>query len=393
MNRAMGRAASEAPASIRRVRTPLLRWYDAHRRDLPWRRTRDPYAIWISEAMLQQTRVETVIPYWERFLARFPDVEDLARAELDEVYALWTGLGYYSRARNLKAAAETIVAEHDGQLPASAEALRTLPGIGRYTAGAVASIAFDREEPLVDGNVVRVLARLEDVREDVGDKAVVERFWSLAGELVRGARPGDLNQALMELGATLCLPKGPLCLACPVRRHCRAHAQGTAESLPRKRRRTAVRTLRGLAVAIERRGDLLAVRRPPTGLMAGLWELPGGLLEEGEEAKEHAPRILRERTGLALEALESAGRIEHLFTHRRLELEVFRARLRPGSRVRLDGYTAHRWVDAEALLALAHAGPTRKALARLGLCKETSARAAGRTTEPTGGRTTRRTKR
>lgn len=378
MNRAMARPAHDASASIRRIRAPLLRWYDAHRRDLPWRHTRDPYAIWISEAMLQQTRVETVIPYWERFLARLPDVESLAHAELDDVYALWTGLGYYSRARHLKAAAESIVADHGGRLPTTAAELRALPGIGRYTAGAVASIAFDREEPLVDGNVIRVFARLEDVRDDVGDKAIVERFWSLAGELVRGERPGDLNQALMELGATVCLPKTPLCLACPVRRHCRAHARGTAEQLPTKTKRTAVRAIRGIAVAIERKGELLAVRRPPTGLMAGLWELPGGLLEDGEEAKEQAPRILRERIGLEVDALESAGRVEHLFTHRHLELEVFRARARPGRRLRLDGYTAHRWLDADALLALAHAGPTRKALARLGLCDETSARAAGR---------------
>ncbi|MEZ4332012.1 MAG: A/G-specific adenine glycosylase [Myxococcota bacterium] len=374
----MARPAHDASPSIRRIRAPLLRWYDAHRRDLPWRRTRDPYAIWISEAMLQQTRVETVIPYWERFLTRFPDVGSLARAELDDVYAFWTGLGYYARARNLKAAAEAIVADHGARLPESVEALRTLPGIGRYTAGAVASIAFGRAEPLVDGNVVRVFARIEDVGDDVGEKSVVERFWQLAAELVRGERPGDLNQALMELGATLCLPKAPLCLACPVRRHCLGQAAGRAERLPTRTKRTAVRAIRGFAVAIDRRGALLAVRRPPTGLMAGLWELPGGLLEDGEEAKDHAPRLLRERVGLEVDALEPAGRIEHLFTHRRLELEVFHARARPGRRIRLDGYTAHRWLGVDALLALAHAGPTRKALARLGLCDETSARAARR---------------
>lgn len=372
------RPESDLGPSIRRVRAPLLRWYDAHRRDLPWRRTRDPYAIWISEAMLQQTRVETVIPYWERFLARFPDVGSLARAEQDDVNALWTGLGYYSRARNLKAAAESIVADHAGRLPDTAEGLRTLPGIGRYTAGAVASIAFEREEPLVDGNVVRVFARLEDVDEDTGEKAVVERFWVLATELVAGERPGDLNQALMELGATLCTPKRPQCLICPVREACRAHAAGRAESLPRKAKRTAVRPLRALAVAVERRDALLAVRRPARGLMAGLWELPGGALAEGEEAKEHAPRIVREQTGLEIRELEPVGLVEHVFTHRRLALEVFRARALPGMRVTLGDYTAHRWVDADGLLALAHAGSTRKALGLLGLCDEQSARAAGR---------------
>jgi len=367
--------------SIRRVRAPLLRWYDANRRDLPWRHSRDPYAIWLSEAMLQQTRVETVIPYWRRFLARYPDVASLAAAELDEVYALWTGLGYYSRARNLKAAAESIVAEHGGRLPDTAEGLARLPGIGRYTAGAVASIAFDRETPLVDGNVVRVFARLEDVREDVADKAVVERFWSLAGELVRGPRPGDLNQALMELGATVCTPKRPHCLACPVLRHCHASAAGDPERLPIKAKRTAVRALRAVAVAVDRRGQLLAVRRPDKGLMAGLWELPGGELDPHERADDHAARILRERVGLEVRELEPVGRVEHLFTHRRLELEIFRAKALPGARVERSGFTAHRWLAADELLALAHAGSTRKALVLLGLCEEASARAAGRAGE------------
>jgi A/G-specific adenine glycosylase len=364
--------------SIRRVRAPLLAWYDANRRDLPWRRTRDPYAIWISEAMLQQTRVETVIPYWERFLARFPDVGSLARAELDDVYALWTGLGYYSRARNLKAAAESIVADHDGRLPDTAERLRELPGIGRYTAGAVASIAFEREEPLVDGNVVRVFARLEDIREDSASKAVVDRLWSLASALVAGERPGDLNQALMELGATLCTPKQPRCLLCPLRGECRGLAAGEPERLPKKTKRTAVRVMRAIAVAVEREGKLLAVRRPETGLMAGLWELPGGELAEGEEAKDHAARILREAVGLEVRGLASAGQVEHLFTHRRLVLEVFRAKAFPAARVRRPTYTAHRWLEAEAVLDLAHAGVTRKALALLGHCDETSARAARR---------------
>lgn len=376
--RSKTRPATTPPSSIRRVRPALLRWYDANRRDLPWRNTRDPYAIWISEAMLQQTRVETVIPYWARFLARFPDVESLARAEIDDVYAVWTGLGYYSRARNLKSAALSIVADHGGRLPDTAEGLLRLSGIGRYTAGAVASIAFEREEPLVDGNVVRVFSRLENIREDTAEKAVVERFWTLASELVRGPRPGDLNQALMELGATLCTPKRPHCLACPVHRDCRAAAAGDPEALPRKKKRTAVRALRAVAVAIERSGRLLAVRRPEQGLMAGLWELPGGELAVGEESKDQAARILRETVGLEIRELESVGQVEHVFTHRRLTLDVFRAKAMPGARARISGYTAHRWLAAPELLALAHSGSTRKALALLGHCDEPSARAASR---------------
>jgi len=374
--RATGRHPASSP--IRKLRTPLLRWYDANGRNLPWRNTRDPYAIWISEAMLQQTRVETVIPYWERFLETWPDVQSLAAADLDDVYALWTGLGYYSRARNLKTAAETIVADHDGRLPDHAEGLRELKGIGRYTAGAVASIAFDREEPLVDGNVVRVFTRLLGIREDSSDKAVVERLWEVAGELVRGPRPGDLNQALMELGAILCTPRNPRCLACPVSRHCDAHARGDAEQLPIKKRRTKQKKMRAVAAWIERDGKILAVRRPESGLMAGLWDLPGGELEPGVEGKERLGDLLHERVGLRVRGARAIGSVEHLFTHRRLTLEVFRTTAAKGMRVRLRGFEAHRWLRPEALLELAHAGPTRKALALLGVTKETSARAAAR---------------
>jgi len=367
-----------ASHGVRAVRLPLLRWYDANRRDLPWRRTRDPFAIWISEAMLQQTRVETVIPYWERFLETFPDVESLAAAELDDVYAVWTGLGYYSRARNLKAAAQTIVAEHDGRLPDTAEQLRGLKGIGPYTAGAVASIAFDREEPLVDGNVIRVFTRLLGIREDSADKGVVKRLWETAGELVRGPRPGDLNQALMELGAMICTPRNPDCSRCPVRKHCDAFARGDAESLPIKKKRTKQMPMRAVAAWIERRGRILIVRRPEVGLMAGLWELPGGEIEPGEEGKDRLHHVLAAGVGLATRNLQPVGSIEHLFTHRRLRLEVFRCLADKGARVRLDGFVAHEWVYPKTLLARAHSGSTRKALMLLGVTDESSARAAGR---------------
>ena len=372
---------SADPSGIRRVRAPLLAWYDAHQRDLPWRHSRDPYAIWISEAMLQQTRVETVIPYWERFLETFPTVESLATAEIDDVYAVWTGLGYYSRARNLKHAAETIVAEHDGALPDTAEGLETLKGIGRYTAGAVASIAFGREAPLVDGNVIRVFARLLGIREDSASKAVVDRMWDEAAALVVGERPGDLNQAIMELGATLCTPRNPSCLICPIREACDAAAAGDAETLPIKRKKTKQTKMRAVAAWLERDGRILVVRRPEEGLMAGLWELPGGEIEIREEAKDRLPHVLRERVGLEIHGAESVGSVEHLFTHRRLTLDVFRARLSPGGRVRRSGYTAHKWIAPQAALELAHAGPMRKAMTLLGVTDETSARAARKRTK------------
>jgi A/G-specific adenine glycosylase len=369
----------DAPVKgVRKMRAPLLRWYDANRRDLPWRRTRDPFAIWISEAMLQQTRVETVIPYWERFLEAFPDVESLATADLDDVYAVWTGLGYYSRARNLKAAAVSIVAEHGGRVPDSAERLRELKGIGPYTAGAIASIAFDREEPLVDGNVVRVFTRVLGIREDSTTRSVLDRLWSVAAELVRGPRPGDLNQALMELGATLCTPRNPGCLACPLGRHCDARSQGDAESLPIKKKRTKQKPIRAVAALIERSGKALIVRRPEQGLMAGLWELPGGDIDPEDEGKDRVRDVLENRVGLATRDHQSIGSVEHVFTHRRLRLEVFRCIADKGARVRLDGPVSHDWVRPDALLALAHAGSTRKALALLGIAEGDSARAAGR---------------
>jgi len=375
----MTRAADSTPKRanpIRKIRAPLLRWYEKNRRDLPWRHSSDPYAIWISEAMLQQTRVETVIPYWERFLETFPNVESLARANLDDIYTVWTGLGYYSRARNLKHAAETIVAEHDGRLPETADQLRELKGIGRYTAGAVASIAFDREEPLVDGNVIRVFTRLFGIREESTSKTVLDRLWTIASELVRGPHPGDLNQALMELGATLCTPKHPDCPACPVRKHCDAFLRGDAEQLPIKKKKKRPRSMRAVAAWIERDERILAVRRPEEGLMAGLWELPGGEIGPKDEAKDHLGEVLRTAIGLDIREAQSVGQIEHVFTHRHLVLEVFRCRADKGQRVRRDHLQAHRWIRPNTLLDLAHGGPTRKAMTLFGVTDQSSARAA-----------------
>ena len=261
-----------SPTRIKRLRERLLAWYDESHRDLPWRRSRDPYAIWISETMLQQTRVETVIPYYERFLERFPDVESLASADRDQVYELWTGLGYYSRARNLHRSAQMLVDDFAARVPSDTESLRKLPGVGRYTAGALASIAFDRPEAVVDGNVVRVLTRLFDIRAEVNRTDVRERLWQEAGALARCSRPGDLNQALMEFGATICTPRSPRCSdACPVKRLCHGQRAGTVESLPNKRKKKKPRSVEAVAVWLPRRNALLMVQRPETGLLANLW--------------------------------------------------------------------------------------------------------------------------
>jgi A/G-specific adenine glycosylase len=348
-------------------RDALLAWYDAHRRDLPWRRTRDPYAVWISEAMLQQTRVETVIPYYERFLTRFPDVASLASSDTEEVLSAWAGLGYYSRARNLRAAAQAIVDEHGGRLPDTAAGLRSLPGIGRYTAGAIASIAFDRPEPVLDGNVARVLARWLGVRDDVRRREVEEQLWRAARDLVPGPRPGDLNQALMELGATLCTPRAPRCADCPWSRGCDARRAGDAEVLPLRSRPAEPKRVEAAAAVLERRGRVLAVRRPPRGLLGGLWELPGGDLRGRERPARGLLRALRERLGLALDSaarLELLGSVDHAYSHRFVRLHVFRAAAPPG-RVRLEreGLDAHRWVAPARFEALPQGRLARKAWA------------------------------
>ncbi|MEE3331080.1 MAG: A/G-specific adenine glycosylase [Myxococcota bacterium] len=347
-----------------RIRASLLSWYQENRRDLPWRRSSDPYAIWISETMLQQTRVDTVIPYYERFLERFPDIEALATADEDDVFAEWAGLGYYSRARNLQKAARTLSDEYGGVFPQTAEELRALPGIGPYTAGALASIAFDAAEPIVDGNVIRVLTRVLGIREDTATRPVVDRLWSEAALLARGENPGDLNQAIMELGALVCAPRSPRCLICPLQKTCDARAVGDAEELPIKTRKTKQTKIEAVCAWLPRRGKLLVTKRPATGLMAGMWELAGDDLLPSEAPEEGLRRALRERVGLESKSAEYVGEIGHIFSHRKLRLHVFRCGT-PRGRVALDGPQAHRWIDPDELDSLATGAATRKAVVLL----------------------------
>lgn len=253
-------------------RRKLLAWFGAHARDLPWRRTRDPYRIWLSEVMLQQTRVEAVIPYYERFLARYPEVRRLAEAPEPEVLALWSGLGYYSRARNLRKAAREIV-NASGEFPNTCEEIRKLPGIGDYTAAAIASIAFELPHAAVDGNVLRVLSRVENDFADVSRNR--QHFQELATRYLDRKRPGAWNQALMELGATVCIPKTPRCAGCPVRRFCAAHAAGTERQLPVKQRNAApVAEQRRLLIVRRAEKVLLWQRAATHRRLAGFWELP-----------------------------------------------------------------------------------------------------------------------
>jgi A/G-specific adenine glycosylase len=304
------------------LRTKLLRWYDAHARDLPWRRTRDPYAIWVSEIMLQQTRVETVIPYFERFLARLPTVRALAEASEDEVLSLWSGLGYYRRARLLHRGAKAVRDAHDGRVPEDVEARLALPGVGRYTSGAIGSIAFDRQEPLVDGNVARVLARLFAIDTPLGRKDTEARLWREAELLVRGPRPGALNQALMELGATVCTPTSPRCDRCPVGRSCAARAADRVAALPVPKAKRAPKQVRLVAVVAQpSRDDRVWLVRGEGALFGGLFGVP---MAEGEGAAA-AEKALAAH-GLSGRSARWAGTLEHVLTHRRLVVEVHVAR-------------------------------------------------------------------
>ncbi len=330
----------------------LLPWYEKRRRPLPWRATRDPYAVWVSEVMLQQTRVETVIPYWRKFLARFPSVEALAAADLSDVLKAWEGLGYYGRARNLHKAAGHVVERFGGRLPEQVTDLRSLPGVGPYMAGAVASIAFGRPEPLVDGNVARVLTRLHGIAEPPAKPAVQRRLWDLARDMVPEDDPGGFNQALMELGATVCTPRAPQCGACPVAEPCVARSEGRPEAYPAKTERRAV-PHHDIAVGIVARGGkLLLVRRPEGALLGGLWEFPGGRLADGESPEIGLARTLKERFALTVRPGAPLAPVPHAFTHRKVTLHPFACRA-PRGAVRPRYHTEHRWVDADALDALA----------------------------------------
>ncbi len=305
------------------MRRSLLRWYHRHARDLPWRRSRDPYAIWVSEIMLQQTRVDVVVPYYERFLQRYPDVTTLARASLDEVLRLWSGLGFYSRARNLHAAARQLCAQPGAHMPADSAGWRALPGIGRYTAGAITSIAYGHPEPILDGNVIRVLARLEACKKPVDAVGTRNQLWEIAARWACSRVPGTVNQALMELGATLCTPIAPACGNCPLRRSCRAHAQQLTDKLPHTRR-VAKNTVVHLAAALLCAGPrLLLVRRQSGRLLHGWWEVPT-VRANSRSARARLDRALQDRCSVRVPQLDAqATRVQHGILRQRLEILVY----------------------------------------------------------------------
>jgi A/G-specific adenine glycosylase len=349
---------------LRELRGSLLAWYRRERRRLPWRESPDPYRVLVSEFMLQQTQVATVVPYFERFMARYPTVRDLAAAPIDDVLAAWSGLGYYRRARNLHAAARRIVDLHGGEVPREERAVRDLPGVGAYTAGALRSIAFGERAAVVDGNVERVLSRLLRMAGPVGKATASRRLWEIAEQLLDPEAPGDFNQALMELGALRCLPAAPDCERCPWDRHCLARAAGVQGKIPRPAARPVTREMRGAAIVLRRAGRVLLVRREEAGELAGMWELPGSGESpvEGEGARKLAAAV-RKRHGLSVEVGPRLGEVRHGILDRRIRLELFAAELRGERSVRRSRISS-RWVRPEEALAggLALAASARKAL-------------------------------
>jgi A/G-specific adenine glycosylase len=310
--------------------TRLLEWYRLNARSMPWRERPDPYFVWVSEVMLQQTRVETVIPYFNKWIELFPDIRSLAAASQEQVLSAWEGLGYYSRARSLHRAAQVLVERHGGELPRQREALRRLPGIGPYTAGAIASIAFGADEAALDGNIRRVLARVFDVAVPARSPEGERVLSGLADAHLPKGRAAEYNQALMDLGATVCTPRSPSCSRCPLAEICRARALGVQEERPVLAARPAQPHYTVTAAVIQRDGQVLIARRPEDGLLGGLWEFPGGKQQEGEDLPACLRREIREELGVEVQVAEELGIYRHAYTHFRVTLHAFRCRLTAG---------------------------------------------------------------
>ena len=310
----------------------LAKWYEKNKRDLPWRRTKDPYRIWVSEIILQQTRIEQGWDYYLRFIEKFPVLLALASAEEEEVLKLWQGLGYYSRARNMHAAAKEIVNLHHGIFPKTYEEIRKLKGIGDYTAAAISSIAFGIPSPVVDGNVLRLFSRFFGIREPVdtpkGKITVLEK----AKELISPEHPGDFNQALMDLGATICKAKNPDCSRCPVASHCKARLHDLQNVLPITRKAPAIPHRKAAAAVIRNsKGMLLVVQRPASGLLASLWKLPGGFIKVDEDTENSLRRSVKEELGISIRPGKHLASVNHIYTHFRITLQAYECRLLKGT--------------------------------------------------------------
>jgi A/G-specific adenine glycosylase len=354
---------SSTPAvttSVRgRIRRQLVQWFDRHRRDLPWRRTRDPYPIWVSEIMLQQTQVATVVPYFQRFLQAFPTLTALAAAREEEVLRLWEGLGYYRRARDLHQAAKELVARHAGLFPRDPQVLQLLPGLGRYTVGAILSQAFGQRLPILEANSRRVLCRLVGMRDDPRRGPAERRLWQIAEELLPAQRVGDFNQALMELGALVCTPTAPRCSECPLKNICVARRLHLQEAIPPKPAPPETLTIDEIAVVIRRGTKLLLVQRPREGRWNGLWEFPHGPLPPARDRRAAIVGLLRELTGLEAEIGEPFATIRHTVTRHQITMKGYTAEYRAG-RFRSSFYPKGCWVHPRQLTRYPVSTPQRR---------------------------------
>nr|WP_309865000.1 A/G-specific adenine glycosylase [Desmospora profundinema] len=327
---------------VEAIQRNLLAWYDQNKRDLPWRINQDPYRIWVSEIMLQQTRVDTVIPYYERFMERFPTLGDLAGADEDEVVKAWEGLGYYSRARHLHAAVREVTASYDGEVPQQWEEISRLKGVGAYTAGAILSIAYDQRVPAVDGNVMRVFSRWLALWDDVAKVSTRKRIETLAIQVIPADRPGDFNQALMELGALICSPLAPRCDHCPVRDECHARQRGIQAELPVKSKAKPPVPVAVTFGWITDGSRILLEKRPPEGLLAGMWGLPTVENNPNEKTLGETLQQALEKEGFPVELGASLGELEHVFSHRRWRVTIVEGDAESGMEMLSDRY---QWVQ------------------------------------------------
>jgi len=303
----------------------LISWFKAEQRDLPWRNDQDPYKVWVSEIMLQQTRVDTVIPYFKRFIEWFPTIEDLAEANEDKVLKAWEGLGYYSRVRNLQSAVKEVKEKYNGKVPNSPKEIAELKGVGPYTAGAILSIAYGIPEPAVDGNVMRVLSRILSIWEDIAKPSSRKIFETAVRQLISHDEPSAFNQALMELGALICTPTSPSCLLCPVREHCHAYHEGVQNELPIKTKKTKVRNVQlSACILLDKSGKILIHKRPETGLLANLWEFPNIEIHHPLQSERvHLEKLFNESLDLKIELEKIIGQIEHVFSHLIWNINVY----------------------------------------------------------------------
>ena len=336
------------PKEIILFRKNLLAWFEAHRRQLPWRETEDPYCIWVSEVMLQQTQVKKVQEYYQRFVSRFPDVESLADATLQDLLKTWEGLGYYARARNLHKAAQVVVRDLAGEIPADYAAFRKLPGVGEYIAAAVQSIAFNRPYAVVDGNVKRVLARLFLIDVPINQSASTKIFQEKADLLLDHNVPGIFNQAMMELGATVCRPQSPTCIVCPVNAVCCAFQTVRQEEFPVRQKSKPLPEYHMIAGVIHKDDMILITQRKPEGLLGGLWVFPSGKTQAEETAEQACVRAIREETNLLVEPIEYLTRVRHAYTHFKIVMDVFHCDYRSGEVV-LNEAVDYRWITADQI--------------------------------------------